>query len=146
MLLHFLCMSGVQLGDEIAIHYRLEDSQGNLVAVSGADPVPMRVGSQDVIIGVSCGVMGMQIDEVKALHLRPEQAFGSDHKSVERIVDKGDLPAETVVGDQIRLRYEDVCVTVWVLAEAEGAWRITTKHPACGLNMAITVKLVAHKG
>lgn len=140
-------MSSVGLGDEIAIHFRLEDSEGNLVAKSkDGQPLSMRVGSQDVIMGINIGIIGMHLDDVRTLPLKPEYAFGADHESVERIVDKGDLPEEIVVGDQLRLRYGDSSVTLWVAEDLVAAWRVTTKHPLCGQNVALTVKVVAHRG
>jgi FKBP-type peptidyl-prolyl cis-trans isomerase 2 len=141
-------MSGVRLGDEIAIHYRLDGPNGEVIAASGeGQPLVMRVGSDSVIVGLSAGVVGMQLEEIRAIHFSPEQAFGAGNESIERFIDKADLPPDVVIGDKIRLRHGDKCVTVWVVAEQWGtAWRVTTKHPCCGLNMAMTVKLVAHKG
>lgn len=148
MLLHWGRMSGVRHGDEIAIHYRLDGPDGQVVAASGeGQPLVMRVGSANIIAGLSAGVVGMQLNEIRAIHFGPEQAFGAGSESIERCIDKSDLPLELVIGDKIRLRHGDKCVTVWVVAEQRGtAWRVTTRHPCSGLHMAMTVKLVAHQG
>lgn len=141
-------MSSVQLGDEISIHYRLHGPEGEVIAASGdGQPLTMRVGSDEVILGLSRGVMGMQLGEVKELHLAPEQAFGSGTGSVERFINKTDAPPDVVIGDQLRIRYADSCVTVWVVAEQWGtAWRVCTKHPYAGMQVAMVVKVVGHNG
>ncbi len=141
-------MSSVKLGDEITIYYRLHGPEGEVIAASGdGQPLVMRVGSSDVLIGLSAGVIGMQLEEVKSLQLSPEQAFGLDTGSVERFINKTDAPADVVIGDTLRLSVGDETVTVWVVAEQWGtAWRVSTKHPYAGMNVAMTVKVIAHSG
>ena len=141
-------MSSDQLGDEIAIHYRLHGPDGEVLAASGeGQPFVMRVGSEEVLLGLSRGVMGMQLGEVKELHLVPEQAFGADAESVERFINKTDAPPDVVIGDKLRLRHGDTSVNVWVVAEQWGtAWRVSTKHPCAGMHVAMVIKVVSHNG
>ncbi len=140
-------MSAVQLGDEIAIHYRLHGPAGEVIAASAeGEPVIMRVGSDDVIPGLSIGVVGMELEEIKSLHFTPEQAFGDASKAIERVLPKNYLPPEVKVGDRLRLRQGDACLSVWVQAEQNAsAWLVTTKHPYAGMKMAMTLKVIAHK-
>ena len=141
-------MSSVKLGDEIAIHYRLHGPEGEVIAASGdGNPLAMRVGGSDVIIGLSAGVVGMQLHEIKSLHLAPEQAYGTNYDSIERFINKSDAPPDVVIGDKLRLCVDDKSVVVWVVAEQWGtAWRITTKHPYAGMHVAMTVKVIEHSG
>jgi len=140
-------MSSVQLGDEIAIHYRLHGPDGEVIAASGeGQPLVMRVGSDEVLLGLSRGVVGMQLGEVKELHLAPEEAFGTDAGSVERFINKVDAPPDVIIGDKLCLRTADTSVTVWVVAEQWGtAWRVCTKHPYAGMNVAMVLKVVGHQ-
>lgn len=118
-----------------------------IAASADGQPLRMRVGSSDVIIGLSSGVVGMQLGEVKSLHLAPEHAFGTEARSVERFINKVDAPPDVVIGDKLRLSDGENSVSVWVVAEQWGtAWRVSTKHPCAGMHVAMTVKVVAHSG
>jgi FKBP-type peptidyl-prolyl cis-trans isomerase 2 len=141
-----LSMSAVQLGDKIAIHYRLHGPGGEaLLASADGAPLLMRVGSSAVFPGLSAGVVGMQLNEIKQLNLTPQQGFGVATTAIERSIDKEHLPADVTVGSRLCLRQGERAFTVWVLQEQMGGrWLITTKHPYAGLSLAMTVKIVVH--
>lgn len=140
-------MSFVELGDRIAIHYRVQGPEGELIAASAeGQPLSMTVGALDVIPGLSLGTVGMQLGENKALHLAAEDAFGPLGAAIERSIAKDQLPAEVGVGDRLRLRLGHRQLSLWIIAEQWGsAWRVTTQHPLAGKRLDMTIKVVAHQ-
>lgn len=137
----------VKLGDQVAIHFRLENGEGVVIAaLSEGRSLRLRVGSGDVFPGLSAGLIGMKQGEVKAIFFSPQEGYGKK-VGVERTLPKSCVPAEVCVGQMLRLRRGETCVTLWVLEDlAEGAWRVSTAHPNAGQNLAMTVKVVEHEG
>lgn len=140
-------MSLVQPGDRIAIHYRVQGLDGEVLAASPkGQPLPLRVGSVEVIPGLSLGVVGMRLGETRELRVAPEQAFGARRPAIERSIAKDKLPAELVVGDRLRLTLGPRQLSLWIVGEQWGTtWRVTTQHPLVGRQLDIVVKVVAHQ-
>jgi FKBP-type peptidyl-prolyl cis-trans isomerase 2 len=139
-------MSVVQLGDRVAIHYRVDDSEGVAVVASpSGQPLILQAGGVDVFHGLSIGVLGMQIGDIKLLQIAADE-FGSPLPVLERTIAKDKLPEEVKVGDELLLTMGESQISFWVTAEQWGtAWRVTTQHPLGGKSLAIKFKVVAHQ-
>ena len=138
-------MSVVQLGDRVAIHYRVDDPDGTVIAHSPAgEPLILQAGGVDVIHGLSMGVLGAEVGEIRQLQVPPEDAFGPGAESVERSIAKDKLPPDVQVGDELRLTLGERQLSLWVLTEQWGtAWRVSTHHPLAGQSMTIKFKVIA---
>lgn len=138
-------MSVVQLGDRVAIHYRVDGPEGTVIAASPAgEPLVLQAGGVDVIHGLSMGVLGAEVGEIRQLQVPPEDAFGTASGSVERSIAKDRLPPDVKVGDEIRCTLGERQLSLWVLAEQWGtAWRVSTQHPLAGQRLTIKFKVIA---
>lgn len=137
-------MVAVKAGDRIAIRYRARGPGGEVVASSnGSAALEMIAGGDDVISGVSIGVIGMQVGERKVLQLAPEAAFGRAEGAVERLVPVNRLPENVAVGDQVHIAMAGLGARVWVVAREADAFRIRSEHVLAGQALIVEVQLVS---
>ena len=146
---HFLVqcklMSCVKAGDRIAVHYLDYGPAGEVVATTeGGPPLQMVAGGEDVIAGLSLGVIGMRVGEQKMLALTPSEAFGASSAPVERTVERSRLPADVAVGDVVRISVGSMSALLWIVEPREPAhWCVSTQHPRAGQTLDIQVQVMA---
>ena len=56
------------------------------------------VGEENVIRGLSEGLIGMKVGEKKTLRVRPEEAYGLNNENLLKTVARSSLPQEIQVG------------------------------------------------
>lgn len=78
-------------GDFLTIHYILSLSDGKTIANTKDFGIPFSfvLGSDEVIIGLNDGVLGMKKGEVRTIIIPPELGFGS--------VENGPIPANSTL-------------------------------------------------
>lgn len=134
---------GVKLGDKVSIHYvgKLED--GTVFDSSeGRDAFEFEAGSQNVIPGMSQGVLGMRVGDEKTVHIPQDQAYGPHHEQLVVQVANGEMPDGVSEGDV--LSDGQPGSRNWVVVERGP--EITTldgNHPLAGKTLIFDVTLVA---
>jgi peptidylprolyl isomerase len=97
-------MRVVEQGDKIAIQFQLRSPQGHVfAATTEARPLHMVAGHNDVIQGLSKGVIGLEVGKTYTLSLPAAQAFGERSRAIERSIPIDLLPNTITLGDQIRI-------------------------------------------
>ena len=70
-------MRKVQKGDTIKVHYRgTLDDGSEFDSSKGREPLQFKVGEGMVIKGFDDGVLEMQVDESKKIHIPAHEAYG----------------------------------------------------------------------
>lgn len=70
-------MRKVQKGDTIKVHYRgTLDDGSEFDSSNGREPLQFKVGEGMVIKGFDDGVLEMQVDESKKIHIPAQDAYG----------------------------------------------------------------------
>jgi peptidylprolyl isomerase len=98
-------MSKVKVGDKVRVQYLGLLSGGRPMAgMRGRQVLAFTVGSEEVLPGISKGVVGMAIGDQKRLTLSADEAFGPvDRKLVKEIPRKRFAPnLELYVGKQLQ--------------------------------------------
>ncbi len=67
----------VQMGDVVAIAYKVQLADGTVVEETGETPYKVQVGAQDIIPGLSQGLVGIKRDEQRIITIPPELAYGA---------------------------------------------------------------------
>ena len=137
-------MAQVKEGDLVAVRYRALGGEGRLLATSGSgSPLVLTAGGEEVLYGLSYGVIGMEVGERAVLLIDAEDAFGEAGEGVERAIPKSRLPKTLQVGDALQIADEDTRILLWVVGEGSGeTWRLSSLHPFAGQDIELHVEVV----
>lgn len=129
----------VKYGDTIAIEYNLTLEDGTLIDTTvNKTPFVFVVGSQDVIKGLSYGVIGMAINETKRIVVEPKDAYGEYNSSLVKTIPSNN--SNLTVGQEIismltKMRGRVIFVnSTHVTADFN--------HPLAGKTLIFVVKVV----
>jgi len=136
-------MPKVKEGDRIAIHYRAIAGDRRLLGQTrGNSVLEITAGSDEVLYGLSFGVIGMEEGEKGILAIDAVDAFGEAGEVVERTIPKSRFPADVQVGDVLRITSESTTILLWVIEEGAGdTWRLSSRHPFAGQDIELHVKI-----
>ena len=67
-----------KVGDTLAIAYEVRLADGTFIEATGETPYKVRIGAQDVIPGLSQGLVGIRREEKRTLTIPPELAYGAE--------------------------------------------------------------------
>ncbi len=138
-------MAQVKEGDEVSIRYRAVASDRRVLGATGSGP-PLRIvaGSDDVLFGVSHGILGMEVGDRVVLTIDAEDAFGESGQAVVRMIPRSRFPDTVEVGDALRLSSDGRTVLLWVVEEGAGdTWELSSQHPFAGQDIEVHVEIVS---
>ena len=121
-------------GTVVCLEYRLFDAEGALVEAPGPDePLEFLVGSGQAPSGLERAVEGLTTGETRRVQLGPEDAFGPRDESALIRVERSELPADAVLGDEFEAESDDGEVVFLRVVEidAEGV-SLDANHPLSG--------------
>lgn len=134
----------VKEGDPVQIHFEGRLPDGTVFESSaGGDPLTFVAGSEEVLPGVSQGVVGMAAGETKDVELAPESGFGDRHEELVRVVERDQLPEDAKVGDQLSAQIGDRELIVWVRELDDDRAVLDANHPLAGVTVTFSITLVA---
>jgi len=137
-------MGQVKEGDQVAIRFRAIASDRRVLATTGSGPaLTITAGSDEVLYGLSHGVIGMQPGEKAVLAIDAEDAFGVEGEVVERTIPRSRFPHDVRVGDALQLTHEHTQILLWVVEEGAGdTWRLSSQHPFAGQDLELHIEIV----
>ncbi len=138
-------MAHVKEGDLVAVRYRAVASDQRLLASTGTGPaLTFLAGGDDVLYGLSHGVIGMQPGEEAVLIIDAEDAFGDVVDAVERALPKSRVPSDVRIGDALCISEGDATIVMWVIDEGAGeTWELSSLHPFAGQDLELHIQVVA---
>ncbi len=141
-------MNSVHNGDRVRIHYTARLADGSVILSThgekgGEQALSFVAGSDEVIQGISEGVLGMREGERKLVSVTPERGFGARDPELERRVPLGELPAGTRVGDRFEASSHGLSLPVWVRDIGADAALLDANHPLAGQNLFLEIELVS---
>jgi len=138
-------MSAIEKGDLVAIHYTTRSLEGGVLETStNREPLKFRAGSNDIIRGLSTGVIGMNLGESQTLSISPEHAFGRHQPDLIQNGNTYQLPEGAAVGDQMHAVINNVVLDVWIQRQNQTDVQIDANHPLAGETLMIDVEIVDH--
>lgn len=136
-------MSEVSRGDTVRIHYtgRLDD--GTVFDTSQQrGPLEFVAGGDQVIRGVSEGVLGMNEGEKKTVTVPPEQAYGERSDDMRESVPREQLPQDVNEGDWLTASRGDQQFPVRVEELSENEAKLDLNHPLAGKELHFDIEIV----
>jgi FKBP-type peptidyl-prolyl cis-trans isomerase SlyD len=132
-------------GMVVCLEYRLFDAEGALVEAPGPDePLEFLVGSGQAPRGLERAIEGLTTGESRRVQLGPEDAFGPRDESALIRVERGELPAGAVLGDEFEAESDDGEVVFLRVVEidADGA-SLDANHPLSGQVVELELLVVS---
>lgn len=136
----------VETGDTVKVHYTGTFENGTVFDSSaGREPLEFTVGAGMMIPGFDGGVVGMQVGEMKTIHIPADRAYGNYREDLVFLAD----PARILGGENLTVG-QQVGVTLpngqslvgTVTSVSPDAIVIDANHRLAGENLTFTVRVV----
>lgn len=134
-------MTEVQNGSAVQMNFTgTLDDNSIFDQTKKGQPLHFTVGEENVIRGLSEGLIGMKVGEKKTLRVRPEDAYGLNNENLLKTVVRSSLPKEIQVGtylagpDGLKWRAKEV---------GEEEVVLDGNHPLAGQALTFFIELVA---
>lgn len=138
-------MTPVATGDLVRIHYTSRSLEGSVIETNDLrNPLEFRVGAEDLIPGLSLGLIGMQLGESRTITAPPERAFGRHNPELVQSIPVSMLPEEAQAGDQLAASVRGTTLDVWTQKRSRLEAVVDANHPLAGETLVIDVKVVGH--
>ncbi len=136
----------VENGQKVKIHYTGTLDDGSpFDSSAGRDPLEFEMGAGMVIPGFEKGVEGMEVGEMKSIHIPAEEAYGERREDMLMQFERSQLPEdlEPAVGMGLQMQGpEGQPVPVTVTAVDEDNITIDANHQLAGQNLNFELELV----
>ncbi|MFQ5507919.1 MAG: peptidylprolyl isomerase [Leptospirillia bacterium] len=131
----------VKNGDTVTIHYTGTLSDGSVFdTTKDREPFEFVAGSDNVIPGISSGVLGMSEGEKKTVNIPPEEAYGPHDPAKLLTVESSRLPQGVGVGDVLT----DTENRRWRIHQIEGEKAVVDgNHQLAGQTLTFDVEVVS---
>lgn len=125
------------------IHYTSRSLEGCVIETSqNREPLQFVAGSDEVIRGVSEGVLGMIVGEARTLTVSPEMGFGRPRQELVRTASRSMLPSGVAAGDQLAVFVNDARLDVWIQRIVDDDVTCDANHPLAGETLVVDLHLV----
>ena len=139
-------MLTIARGDLVRIHYTSRSLEGSVIETSDRrEPLEFRAGSEEIIPGISLGLIGLQLGDERTITVPPERAFGRHNPNLIQTTPISVLPEEAQVGDQLTASLGPARLDVWVQKLTGQEAVVDANHPLAGETLVIELKVVGHE-
>lgn len=130
-------------GQRVTVHYTTRSLEGSVMeSTRSRGPIEFTAGGDEVIPGLSHGVIGLRRGDRKSLSIPPEHAFGSSHPDLVQQVPLTALPEGVSGGDQLRLSIVGTACDCWVRRVMAAEAQIDINHPLAGETLLVELEVV----
>ncbi len=134
-----------KIGDYVSIDYRgiIKDTGDEFDTTIGEEPLEFVLGDEEIIDGLSTGIVGMAIGEKKEIEIEPEHGYGPYENGLTYEVPKKRFPDDIEVGDElgVQLGEDDEVVPYWVTDISGDVVTVDGNHPLSGKTLIFEVIL-----
>ena len=139
-------MDTVENGHYVSVHYKGTLENGEVFDTSeGRHPMEVQMGAGQIIAGFEKALMGMALNEKKAITLEPEQAYGHRDDSLTHSFARSDIPAEmnVEVGQTVALSSpEGQQVPAQVIEADDQKVVVDLNNPLAGKALTFDIEIV----
>jgi len=136
-----------RVGPEVVVRveYALYDAEGELVEAPGPDEIIEFIfGAGQAPPAFERATDGLSLGESRRVELRPAEAFGPRDEAAMVVVERGELPPDAALGDELEAESEDgELVFLRVVDLDEEIARLDANHPLAGQSVGLLLKVVA---
>lgn len=134
-------------GDNVILHYTARLVDGTIFDSSlGKDPLPVDLGSGNVIAGLEEAVLGMSVGDLKTVTIPSEKAYGHyyEGKVINFPTNRIPTDIEPEVGMHLQLQTRDgQPFVVRVIEVSDEHVRIDANPPLAGQDLVFDIELMA---
>ncbi|MCA9090181.1 MAG: FKBP-type peptidyl-prolyl cis-trans isomerase [Planctomycetaceae bacterium] len=133
----------IDFGDCVQIHYTSKSLEGSIIETSARrDPFEFIVGADDVVPGLSKGLIGLSQGDKHSLAIPADQAFGKHNPDLIQSVSRLFVRQNVQAGDQLIAEVEGAPLDVWVQKVFEDEVQLDANHPLAGETLLIDIEIV----
>lgn len=133
----------IAAGDRVTVHYTTRSLEGCVLETTRSrEPVSFTAGGDDVIRGLSCGVIGLARGDARSLSIPPEQAFGNPQPELLQHIPRSLLPEGCSNGDQLSLNVDGAGYDLWIRRLMASDVQLDANHPLAGETLLIDLEVV----
>jgi peptidylprolyl isomerase len=129
----------VKAGDTVEIHYTGKLQDNTVFDTSGKETIKFQVGSDEIIKGLSDGMVGMHAGQKKTIEIKPAEAYGDYDDKMIFTVPLKNLPKGVKKGEHL-VNPQGMPVEVKDI-QGENAV-LDGNHPLAGKTLIFEVELV----
>lgn len=137
----------IKSGDKVSMHYRGTLETGEEFDNSrDREPLEFTAGGQELIPGMSNGVIGMEVGETKTITCPPEEAYGDRNEEMMLKVERSQIPEDAGIGAMLGLSTKEGQFHA-VLVELTDEYAILDgNHPLAGKTLVFEIEVVSAEG
>ena len=134
-------MNIVSKGNEVQIFYVGKLKDGSVFdSTEGRSPFKFIAGSENVLPGISNGVIGMKVGDKKIIEISSDNAYGQYNKELVVKLPRKNVPEKTQVGDVLT----DSNQNHWFVKQIDNDFVILDgNHPLAGQDLIFEIELIA---
>lgn len=136
-----------QVGPEVLVRleYSLYDAEGELVEAPGPEEaLELIVGVGQAPALIERAIEGLSLGESRRVELAPGDAFGPRDEDAVVVVERGELPADAALGDELEAESEDgETVFLRVVELDDEHARLDANHPLAGQHVGLELRVIA---
>jgi FKBP-type peptidyl-prolyl cis-trans isomerase 2 len=134
------------VGPEVVVRleYGLFDAEGELVEAPGPDEtIEFIFGVGQAPAVFERAVDGLALGDSRRVELAPHEAFGPRDEEDMVVVERGELPPEVVLGDELEAENEDgELIFLRVVELQDDLARLDANHPLAGQRISLELRVV----
>ncbi len=139
-------MPKAKVGDQVKVHYTGTFDSGEVFDSSmDRDPLPFKVGEQQVIKGFEEAVVDMEVGETKKVHIPSAEAYGDVRPDLIFPIDRSQIPADVdvQVGMPLEMMGPDNQKVIVIIDEiTDNQLKLNANHPLAGRDLNFELELV----
>ena len=139
-------MAPAQNGNKVRVHYTGKLDDGTVFDSSqGGDPLEFTIGQGQTLPGFEHGVIGMERDESKTVHIPSEQAYGSHRPEGVMELDRSEIAPDMHLEVGMRLQATNASgrpVDMMVVTIDGDKVTMDANHPLAGKDLTFDIELV----
>ena len=134
----------IRSGDRVSVHFTTRSLEGSVMETSrNRDPLVFTAGGDEVVRGLSEGVLGMRTGEHRTLSVPPEHGFGNARPDLIQAVSLTRLPPNLQGGDQLTMTLAGGPHDVWIRRVMDAEAQLDANHPLAGETLLLDVEIVS---
>ncbi len=134
-------MKTVKLGDKISINYRgLTEDGEEFESTFDKDPFEFTLGETKLISGFQKALIGMKENETKNISVPPEEGYGKHNSDLIAVLNKNELPVNTVTTVGWMLKIGTYKVTI--IASDKETVTLDGNHPLVDKTLTFEINML----
>jgi FKBP-type peptidyl-prolyl cis-trans isomerase 2 len=139
-------MKKAKKGDKVQVHYTGTLDDGTTFDSSRErEPLEFTLGEEMVVPGFEKGVEGLEVGEIKTIHIEPKEAYGDIREDLFMEIEKKQLPPEITpeIGMKLQAPMKNGQIALLTIIEInEDKLKLDANHDLAGKALNFDIELI----